>query len=119
MDTDGGGWLVILNRRDGLEEFFKPWDTYKDEGIGSPETEYILPLRFLHEYLSLDTYELLQEMREATDYAWDLYSFLVIGSEEEKFKLKLGARDSASTVPPDDLSYHDNMKFSTFDQDND
>ena len=36
MDTDGGGWLVILNRRGGYEDFYRPWDLYKDEGVGSP-----------------------------------------------------------------------------------
>ena len=103
MDTDGGGWLVILNRRGGYEDFYKPWNTYKDEGIGSPETEYVLPLEFLHAYLSQDKFEFLQEMTEGAEHAWDRFSFLSIGSEEEKFQLKLGRRDSTSIVPPDDI----------------
>ena len=44
MDTDGGGWLVILTRRGGFEDFYRPWDLYKNRGVGSPLTEYILPL---------------------------------------------------------------------------
>ena len=35
MDTDGGGWLVIINRRGG-EDFYQPWDKYANEGISSP-----------------------------------------------------------------------------------
>ena len=52
METDGGGWLVILNRKEGTENFFKNWREYRDNGVGSPETEYILPLEFLHHYLA-------------------------------------------------------------------
>ena len=71
-ETDGGGWHTILVRRGG-ENFYKNWRTYADDGIGSPETEYFLPLNFLHYLTSEDTYELLVEMREGREYSWALY----------------------------------------------
>lgn len=118
-DTDGGGWLVILNRKGGYEDFYQHWTKYADYGIGSPPTEYILPLRFLNEYLSLSTFEMLEEMREGNEEAWALHSYFLIGSEEEKFKLQVGAYEPTSTTGGDNLAYENKMKFSTFDQDND
>ena len=79
MDTDGGGWLVLLTRRGGAHDFYKPWQVYSDQGIGSPQTEYILPLKFFHDFLSQNRYELLEEMTEGSDYAWAFYSEYEIG----------------------------------------
>ena len=118
-DTLGGGWLVILTRFGRNVNFNKPWSMLANQGIGSPETEYILPLKFLHDYLPLETYEMLEEMNDQNKGdLWGLYSHFLIGSEEEKFKLQLAVYDPA-TPKIDDLSYNNNMKFTTYDQDND
>ena len=44
METDGGGYLVILHRQGGHENFFGSWMQFRDQGIGSVNTEYFLPL---------------------------------------------------------------------------
>ena len=54
-------------------------------------------------------------MTEGRDYAWAMYSFLTLGSEEEKFTLKIGNYDGDSTKGGDDWAYNNNGKFSTYD----
>ena len=56
--------MVILTRRGGSHDFYQPWEVYVNEGVGTPETEYILPLKFLHAYLSSKKFELLEQMTE-------------------------------------------------------
>ena len=41
METDGGGWTVLLKRQDGSVEFYRNWADYKS-GFGNLEGEHWL-----------------------------------------------------------------------------
>ena len=88
---------MLLTRRGGYHDFYRPWEVYSNDGIGSPQTEYILPLKFWNEYLTQDRFEMLEQMSEGSDTAWSFYSEFSIGPEQNKFPMTRGAYDPAST----------------------
>ncbi|KFB48727.1 AGAP012000-PA-like protein [Anopheles sinensis] len=112
----GGGWTVFQRRIDGSVDFYRNWTMYK-HGFGDINGEHWLGLEKLHAMTKLGRYELfvlLEDFEGNSTYA--LYDEFKIGSEEEKYKLTVG---KYSGTAGDSLDYHNGMKFSTFDQDND
>ncbi|XP_068104938.1 ficolin-1-like [Hyperolius riggenbachi] len=116
MHTDGGGWIVIHRRWDNSVEFTRNWRAYKT-GFGSHQ-EFWLGNEKIHNLTNTGKWELridLHDSEEVKHYA--KYSSFKILAECEKYKLLLGAFTGGSAG--DSLSQHHNMKFSTFDEDND
>ncbi|KAM4663910.1 ficolin-1-like [Discoglossus pictus] len=117
MHTDGGGWLVFQRRWDGSVDFFRTWNSYK-LGFGSRLNEFWLGNDNLYKITSLDPWELridLQDFENIKHFA-KYASFQVLG-EDEKYKILLG--DFTEGNAGDSMKDHNNMKFSTKDQDND
>ncbi|KAM4663341.1 ficolin-2-like [Discoglossus pictus] len=117
MHTDGGGWTVFQRRWDGSVNFLRDWKSYK-MGFGSSLNEFWLGNDNLHKLTSSGTWELrvdLQDFENIKSHA-KYSSFKVLG-EDEKYTLLLGAFKGGNAG--DSLTYHNNMKFSTTDQDND
>ncbi|KAM4663908.1 ficolin-1-like [Discoglossus pictus] len=117
MHTDGGGWMVFQRRWDGSVDFFRDWKSYKT-GFGSRLNEFWLGNDNLHKITSSGTWELRIDLQdfENTKHFAKYSSFKVLG-EDEKYKLLLG--DFQEGNAGDSMTYHNNMKFSTKDQDND
>ncbi|KAM4663912.1 ficolin-1-like [Discoglossus pictus] len=117
MHTDGGGWTVFQRRWDGSVDFFRDWKSYKT-GFGSRLNEFWLGNDNLYQMTSSGTWELRVDLQdfENTKHFAKYSSFQVLG-EDEKYKLLLGAFKEGNAG--DSLTYHNNMKFSTTDQDND
>ncbi|KAM5146910.1 ficolin-2-like [Mantella aurantiaca] len=116
MHTDGGGWIVIQRRWDGAVDFTRNWSSYK-AGFGSRH-EFWLGNEKIHKLTIKGKWELrvdLHDFEEVKHFA-KYSSFKMLG-ECEKFKLGLGS--FVGGTAGDSLSQHHNMKFSTFDEDND
>ncbi|XP_071981513.1 ficolin-1-like isoform X1 [Engystomops pustulosus] len=117
MHTDGGGWIVFQRRWDGSVDFFRSWDSYK-KGFGSRLNEFWLGNDNLHMITSSGTWELrldLQDFQNQKQFA--KYSSFKILGESEKYQLLLGSFTEGDAG--DSMINHNNMKFTTKDQDND
>uniref|UniRef100_A0AAG5DMM2 Fibrinogen C-terminal domain-containing protein n=1 Tax=Anopheles atroparvus TaxID=41427 RepID=A0AAG5DMM2_ANOAO len=112
----GGGWTVFQRRIDGAVNFFQNWTMYK-HGFGDVNGEHWLGLEKLHVMTRSGRHEMLVILEDHEGgSAFALYDSFQIGSEADKYMLTV---DNYSGTAGNSLSYHNGMKFSTFDQDND
>ena len=124
METDGGGWTVLLKRQDGSVDFYRNWTDYKN-GFGHLEGEHWLGLdnMYLLTHQSSDPPQLrvdLADWEGNTSFAkYDRFS---VGAEDSDYTLSVSGYQSASTAG-DSLTpfngYHNGLRFSTPDRDND
>ena len=116
MDTDGGGWTVFQRRRTGLVDFYRDWEDYK-QGFGFVGGDYWLGLQNLHWLTYTARYELRVDLEDFNgNLAYAKYSSLQIAEERLFFKLIIGDYEGTAG---DALHHHNNMSFSTKDQDHD
>ncbi|XP_065934035.1 microfibril-associated glycoprotein 4 [Magallana gigas] len=116
MTTDNGGWTVIQRRVNGSVDFYRNWTEYKN-GFGFGDHEYWIGNDMLHRLTSLKPQELRVDMESFNgEKAHAAYSRFSVGDEASKYKLEV---QGYSGNAGDGLDYHNNMKFSTPDQDND
>ena len=117
METDGGGWAIFQRRMDGSVDFYRNWTDYQQE-FGSLDGEFWLGLDNIHRLTTAcGTSSLrvdLTRFNNATAYAQ--YSTFSIGDNSTEYTLSIGGY---SGTAGDGLDYHDGMKFSTYDNDND
>ncbi|CAC5373478.1 Fibrinogen-like protein A,Ryncolin-4,Angiopoietin-related protein 7,Angiopoietin-related protein 1,Ficolin-1-B,Techylectin-5A,Ficolin-2,Ryncolin-1,Tenascin-R,Fibrinogen-like protein 1,Fibrinogen C domain-containing protein 1-A,Tenascin-N,Ryncolin-3,Tenascin,Fibroleukin,Fibrinogen C domain-containing protein 1,Ryncolin-2,Techylectin-5B,Angiopoietin-2,Angiopoietin-related protein 2,Microfibril-associated glycoprotein 4,Ficolin-1,Fibrinogen C domain-containing protein 1-B [Mytilus coruscus] len=115
MKTDAGGWTIIQRRLDGSVDFEKTWADYEN-GFGNLNGEYWFGNKYIHKLTSSGRYELridLTDRFNTKKYA--LYKKFVIGDAASKYKWTIG---SYSGNAGDNMAYHNGIKFSTTDQDN-
>ncbi|WAR28951.1 TEuncharacterized [Mya arenaria] len=66
MDTDQGGWTVFQHRVDGSVDFYRNFSSYEN-GFGSPQDEFWLGLKLMHEMTSRATHDLRIDITRAND----------------------------------------------------
>ncbi|XP_035696403.1 angiopoietin-related protein 1-like [Branchiostoma floridae] len=116
MTTDGGGWTVIQKRSDGRLNFVRNWADYKD-GFGRVQGEHWLGLDKIRNLTSQNSYELYVELGDWEDnFAHAKYSTFSIGDESSDYTLHIGGYSGDAG---DSMEYHNGMKFSATDRDND
>ena len=119
--SSGGGWTVIQRRQDGSVSFEKKWDEYK-AGFGNIRGEFWLGNDNIHTLTKAEaapnSSSLLINMkyRNKEQPIFALYSGFRIDDEAAKYKLYVSGYSGNAT---DKLSYHNKVRFSTEDQDND
>ncbi|KAK0065177.1 BpFREP12.15 [Biomphalaria pfeifferi] len=114
--TDGGGWIIFQRRINGKVDFYRGWKEYRD-GFGDYNIgEFYLGNENIFNLTSTGQYDLRIDLEfNSTKYFAQYENFKIL-SEIEKYKLKIG---KYSGNAGENLSYHNNKFFSTFDRDND
>ena len=123
QDTEGGGWTLFLRNAHGLITFDKKWVEYK-KGFGNVEYDFWLGNEFLHNVTKLynshiskavELYVIVADEDGGSYYA--MYKNFAILSENTSYTLHVSQYFNGTMS--DALTYHNNMKFSAKDKDND
>lgn len=136
MSLPGGGWTVILKRRETPGEqnvqFNQPWAKY-EEGFGQYDGEFFISLPALHKithHTDMEVFVGLQNHDQVNPntrfspktncdvYKYARYSKFRVANAENSYKLHVSGYDPKSTAG-DALSRHNGAPFSTYDNDND
>ena len=115
MDTDGG-WVVFQRRMDGTVDFYRNWADYV-KGFGDLNGEFWLGLNKIHRLSKPANTTLrvdLEDFTGGTRYA--KYTTFQVLDSSTKYQLNIGCYSGDAG---DNLIYHNGMKFTTKDQDND
>ncbi|XP_078135909.1 microfibril-associated glycoprotein 4-like isoform X2 [Sander vitreus] len=117
MTSEGGRWTVFQRRMDGSVNFYRGWNQYKSS-FGNPAGEYWLGLNNIYHLSNNKKIELLVDMEDFQGKkVFARYSSFSVGAAGGGFVLNVsGFIDGGAG---DSLSYHNKMKFSTFDKDQD
>ena len=117
MTTDNGGWIVIQrNRKNSQLSFDKNWREY-EQGFGDLNKDFWAGLELMHTLTQRDQWEMRLDYQK-NDKTWSYlhYNQFSIGSASEEYPLTVGG---FTGVGSDWFAYHNGMKFSTPDNDND
>jgi len=117
VETQGGGWTIILRRLDGSVNFYRNWTEYKN-GFGDLNGEFFLGLDKIHAITAERKQELLVILEDFEgDNRFETYDEFAIGNEDQQYVLHTLGK--ANGTAGDSLKWHRGYKFSTFDRDND
>ena len=128
METDGGGWTVLMRRQDGSVDFYRNWTDYKN-GFGNLEGEHWLGLDNMY-FLTHQSSAPPQLRVDLADWegrtAFAKYDHFSVGDEDSDYTLSVSGYQSGSTAG-DSLTItrssgdgpHNGQRFTTPDRDND
>ena len=116
METDGGGWTVFQRRQDGSVDFYRNWTDYEN-GFGNLTGEFWLGLSKIHRLTKEGSNTLRVDLGDfGGNTAYANYSTFNVSDGSTEYILTVGGY---SGTPGDSLTWHNGMKFSTRDNDND
>ena len=115
MQTDGEGWTVVQRRKDGSENFHRQWADYK-EGFGKLYGEFWLGLDKIYRLVVSGVTLRVDLMATDNSKAYPRYEDFTIGDENSLYVMYLGRYNGTAG---DLMTNNNNMKFSTYDRDND
>ncbi|XP_034473667.1 ficolin-2-like [Drosophila innubila] len=102
---------------DGSVDFYRNWNTYR-KGFGEPDGEFFMGLDKIHAMTAERSQELLVLLEDFEgNQRYEMYDRFAIGGEDESYLLHTLGK--ASGTAGDSLFWHEGMKFTTFDRDND
>ncbi|XP_060561045.1 microfibril-associated glycoprotein 4-like [Ruditapes philippinarum] len=116
-DMTNGGWTLIQKRVDGKISFYRPWDDYVS-GFGEIDGSHWLGLEKIHRltrdgsqiYFDMENYEGKKEYLH--------YKVFTVHEAATAYKMNVDAFNYEGNIK-ELLSYYNNMKFSTYDREND
>ncbi|XP_078345245.1 microfibril-associated glycoprotein 4-like [Oculina patagonica] len=117
QDTAGGGWTVWMRRFDGFLSFDRDWEAYFN-GFGDLSGEFWLGLRKMRQAQADQTFRIRFDL-EAPDGSTAYAEYTNCSMEDWSKKFKLTVGPFVGGAAGDSFSYHNNMKFTTSDKDND
>ena len=109
---------MFQRRVDASVNFFRGWDAYK-QGFGDMSGNFWLGLEKLHKLAAPGKGAILRVDLKHMDFAekkYATYSLFEISGESDGYRLKVGGYSGDAG---DSLNYHNDMKFSTKDKDQD
>ena len=116
MDTDGGGWVVFQRRMDGTVDFYLNWADYV-KGFGDLNGEFWLGLSGINRLAQASGKTLRVDMADFEgEKRYAKYSTFQVLDSSRKYQLNIGGYSGNAG---DSMINHNEMKFSTKDQDND
>ena len=118
--TDGGGWMVIQRRIQGVnEDFNRFWWEY-ELGFGNLQTEFWYGLRSLHCLTSKGRWELWIDLTLANGTDTYLhYNHFSVGSPTTNYKLSISGFTGITPIDPFRSHPLNGQVFTTRDRDND
>ena len=117
LTTDDGGWIVIQrNRKNSQLSFNKNWREY-EEGFGDLNKDFWAGLEMMQIITQRGQWEMRVDYQK-NDKTWSYlhYNQFSVGSASDKYPMTTGG---FTGVGDDWFAYHNGMKFSTPDNDND
>ncbi|XP_045177279.2 fibrinogen-like protein 1 [Mercenaria mercenaria] len=116
-DMQGGGWMTIQKRIDGSVNFTRKWDNYAF-GFGNVNSEYWLGNENLYWLSHYKNYSIRFELWDwEGNHAYALYDYFRVENEQMGYQLRI--QGYSGTAGDAMFPYHNDMKFSTIDRDND
>lgn len=122
--TSVDGWMVVQQRFNNETSFRRNWTQYRD-GFGEFDGNFWIGLEAMHQLTESSHCQLRIEVFYAALSQWRSaeYSSFVIDSESANYTLHVagysGDADDNLNYANDSKKYHNGMKFSTEDRDND
>ena len=120
------GWIILHQKLDDSLDFNLNWTDYK-AGFGNPGGNFWIGLERMHQMTSTTPYRLRIEVQAACNSLWYSaeYDTFQIDNEALKYAIHVtgyvggDAGDSLLYTGNSGIWYHNTMKFSTKDADND
>ena len=116
METDGGGWTVFQRRQDGSVDFYRYWTDYEN-GFGDLTGEFWLGLSKIHRLTKEGSNTLRVDLGDFEgNTAYANYSTFSVSDGSTEYILTVGGY---SGTAGNSLAWHNGMRFTTRDRDND
>jgi len=115
MATDGGGWVVFQSRKEGYLHFNRSWENYRS-GFGDLNGEFWLGFDKITRFTGVATELRIDLIACNNSKGHAKYRNFHIGDSSSKYLLTISGYTGDIG---DMLSHSNNMKFSTYDNDND
>ncbi|XP_065900306.1 fibrinogen-like protein 1 [Dysidea avara] len=118
--TANGGWTVIQRRKDGSENFNRPWADY-EKGFGDLNGEFWYGLKAMNCLTQTGKWELRVDFEFPNKTRSYLhYNLFRVGNASEEYPLTIGGFTGETPTDPFSTQQPLNgMKFTTYDKDND
>ena len=114
METDGGGWIVILRRLGGKRSFNKNWRRYV-KGFGVLDRDFWLGLDAMHQLTTEARTELRVDLRHQNGtWFYAHYSTFHVAGARDYYRLTVEGYDNRSSTT-DAFKEHNGRPFSTLD----
>ena len=119
MKNDDGGWLVLVRRTPDVDErvtFDRTWAEY-ETGFGDLNTEFWYGLKNIHCLTNRESMQVRFDLKrtDGTSVTW-IYNTFVVDGPDKQYTLHIG---NPQQTGYDYTAFHNGMKFSTKDRDND